>query len=62
MVQNHLSISVSLVDSPADLSFQLLHALHSLEKLLRNFLNRKAVFDIVFWECMFKSTPRNEDY
>ncbi|KAH7094191.1 P-loop containing nucleoside triphosphate hydrolase protein [Auriculariales sp. MPI-PUGE-AT-0066] len=33
-----------------DLSFQLVHAVHSLEKLLRCFVDRQANFDVVFWE------------
>jgi len=41
-----------------DLSFQLLHAVHSLEKLLRNFLDRKAVFDVVFWNRVFLPAPQ----
>lgn len=30
-------------------SFQVLHATHSLERLLENFLQRGAVFEVVFW-------------
>ncbi|EGO30017.1 hypothetical protein SERLADRAFT_413254 [Serpula lacrymans var. lacrymans S7.9] len=31
-------------------SFQILHAIHSLERILNDFTTRSAVFDIVFWE------------
>jgi hypothetical protein len=31
-------------------SFQILHALHSLERILDEFRRRSAIFEIVFWE------------
>ncbi|THH15047.1 hypothetical protein EW146_g5371 [Bondarzewia mesenterica] len=34
-----------------DPSFQILHALHSMERLLHELIRRSAVFDIVFWEA-----------
>lgn len=33
-----------------DPSFQILHAVHSMERFLDEMLKRSAVFDIVFWE------------
>ncbi|EKM57510.1 uncharacterized protein PHACADRAFT_192658 [Phanerochaete carnosa HHB-10118-sp] len=33
-----------------EISFQILHAIHNLEKLLNNFLRRGAVFEIIFWD------------
>jgi hypothetical protein len=32
-----------------DPSFQVLHAVHSMERLLDEMLRRSAIFDIVFW-------------
>jgi hypothetical protein len=33
-----------------DPSFQVLHAIYSMERLLNEMLRRSAIFDIVFWE------------
>ncbi|KIJ59959.1 hypothetical protein HYDPIDRAFT_161677 [Hydnomerulius pinastri MD-312] len=35
---------------PNDPSFQILHAIHILERTVGEFIKRSAVFDIVFWE------------
>jgi len=36
--------------NPIDPSFQILHAIHSMERLLDEMIRRSAVFDVVFWE------------
>ncbi len=36
-----------------DPSFQILHAKHSLEKILENLRHRSPEFDVVFWEGQF---------
>jgi hypothetical protein len=41
--------------SYADGSFQILHAKHSLEKLINEFIQRDAIFDIIFWEGLYPS-------
>jgi ATP-dependent RNA helicase DDX60 len=41
-----------------DPSFQTLHAIHSMERLLNEMIRRSAVFDVVFWEGKFKSIAR----
>ncbi|KAH9067713.1 P-loop containing nucleoside triphosphate hydrolase protein [Lactarius vividus] len=45
---------------PGDPSFQTLHAIHSLERLLGEMLKRSAVFDIVFWEDTRHLTLRGD--
>ncbi|KAF9225622.1 P-loop containing nucleoside triphosphate hydrolase protein [Gyrodon lividus] len=35
---------------PGDPSFQILHAIHILERTLDEFIKRSAVFDVVFWD------------
>ena len=37
----------------SDPSFQILHAFHTLERTLGEFIMRSAVFDIVFWDGEF---------
>ncbi|KAI9511439.1 P-loop containing nucleoside triphosphate hydrolase protein [Russula earlei] len=41
---------LSLARGTGDTSFQVLHAVHSMERLLNEMSRRSAVFDIVFWE------------
>jgi len=36
-----------------DPSFQILHAFHTLERTLDEFIKRSAVFDVVFWDGEF---------
>jgi len=38
------------VCNPIDPSFQILHAVHSMERLLDEMIRRSAVFHVVFWE------------
>jgi hypothetical protein len=38
-----------VAEEAPDPSFQLAHAVYSLERTLSNFLTRSAVFDIIFW-------------
>src|SRR4051794_5372914 len=33
--------------------FQILHAFHSIERILNDFLKRSAVFEVVFWDGKF---------
>ncbi|KAJ7608765.1 hypothetical protein FB45DRAFT_1128535 [Roridomyces roridus] len=40
----------------ADLSFQLLHAYYVLEQTLLEFINRRANFEIAFWQSSYHST------
>lgn len=37
----------------SDPSFQILHAFHTLERTLDEFIKRSAVFDVVFWDGEF---------
>jgi hypothetical protein len=39
-----------MLEDVLDPSFQLAHAVYTLERTLSNFLARSAVFDIVFWQ------------
>ncbi|GJE85123.1 P-loop containing nucleoside triphosphate hydrolase protein [Phanerochaete sordida] len=41
-----------------EISFQILHAVHNVEKLLNDFLKRGAVFEIVFWDDARHLTAR----
>ncbi|EJD43845.1 P-loop containing nucleoside triphosphate hydrolase protein [Auricularia subglabra TFB-10046 SS5] len=58
LVQRVLDDPLLGLAKDGELSFQLLHATHSLEKLLRSFIDRKAVFDVVFWESNRHMTTR----
>ena len=42
---------MTMVES--DPSFQILHAFHTLERTLDEFIKRSAVFDVVFWDGEF---------
>ncbi|KAJ6601172.1 hypothetical protein DFH09DRAFT_1257794 [Mycena vulgaris] len=44
------------IGRPDDLSFQLLHAYYILETILLQFINRRANFEIVFWQVNYHST------
>ncbi|GBE83891.1 Uncharacterized helicase [Sparassis crispa] len=50
LIQHVLDDSLLGIGRPDDTSFQLPHALHSLERMLEEFLNRSAVFEIVFFQ------------
>ena len=43
-------------DHKSDHSFQILHAFYILERTLDEFNKRAAVFDVVFWEGVFRLT------
>ncbi|KAJ7157241.1 hypothetical protein C8R46DRAFT_1004148 [Mycena filopes] len=46
------------IGQDGDLGFQLLHAYHLLETTLLEFSNRRASFEIVFWQVNYHSTVR----
>ncbi|KAH9175040.1 P-loop containing nucleoside triphosphate hydrolase protein [Lactarius sanguifluus] len=50
LLQQVLDDPLLALARPGDPSFQTLHAINSLERLLNDMLKRSAVFDIVFWE------------
>lgn len=50
LLQQVLGDPLLALARPGDPSFQTLHAINSLERLLSEMLKRSAVFDIVFWE------------
>ncbi|KAI9465203.1 P-loop containing nucleoside triphosphate hydrolase protein [Lactarius psammicola] len=50
LLQQVLGDPLLALARPSDPSFQTLHAINSLERLLSEMLKRSAVFDIVFWE------------
>ncbi|KAI9465185.1 P-loop containing nucleoside triphosphate hydrolase protein [Lactarius psammicola] len=50
LLQHVLGDPLLALARPGDPSFQILHAINSLERLLSEMLKRSAVFDIVFWE------------
>ncbi|KAI0073118.1 P-loop containing nucleoside triphosphate hydrolase protein [Panus rudis PR-1116 ss-1] len=50
LVQTVLDDSLLALGRDDEPSFQILHALHSLERLLNEFHRRSAVFDVIFWD------------
>ncbi|TCD64633.1 hypothetical protein EIP91_003835 [Steccherinum ochraceum] len=50
LIQEVLEDSLLAIGRESEPSFQILHAMHSLEQLLENFQRRDAVFEIAFWE------------
>lgn len=50
LLQQVLGDPLLALARPGDPSFQTLHAINSLERLLSEMLKRSAIFDIVFWE------------
>ena len=53
-----LPVTSTFLQLKIDISFQILHAIHSLEKLLKDFIRRGAVFEIVFWDGMILDIPQ----
>ena len=50
---------VSQIFKFIDPSFQILHAVHSMEQVLNEMMRRSAVFNVVFWEGGFKSSSES---
>ncbi|KAF8551588.1 P-loop containing nucleoside triphosphate hydrolase protein [Imleria badia] len=50
LIQLVISDPLLALGKTGDPSFQILHAFHTLERTLDQFIKRSAVFDVVFWE------------
>ncbi|KAH7929957.1 P-loop containing nucleoside triphosphate hydrolase protein [Leucogyrophana mollusca] len=50
LIQMVLDDPLLAIASPGDPSFQVLHAIHALERLLNEFVKRSAIFDVVFFD------------
>ncbi|KAK0506601.1 hypothetical protein EDD18DRAFT_1124170 [Armillaria luteobubalina] len=58
LIQNVLDDVLLAIGRNDDISFQGLHAIYSLENILRNFVSRKANVEVVFWRNNIHATIR----